>query len=399
MTPEALNKIALSARDDLRNNLLPYWTARAPSPDHSGFVGRIDHTEVVDSAMLRGMLLSARILWTYSAAHRLWPDGGYLGMADRAWEDLMTSFWDPQNGGFYWSITPDGGPNEPFKQTYGQAFAIYGLSEYYRASGRAEALERAIEVYRLLEKHGRDHVNGGFYELFSADWQRLDASRAAVMDVGNGSKTQNTHLHVMEAFTNLLRVWPDPELKQEQKELVDLMLNRVLDQQTWHLGLVFDDAWNLVTNGISYGHDIEAGWLLSEAAEEVGDVDQIERAHEAAVGIARATLAEGVDPDGSLYFDGDPDGPINRTRDWWPQAEGVVGFLQAWKVSGDPVFLETAIAMWRFIEVHHIDRVNGGWHKIIGPDGNPLPENKIDRWTCPYHNGRACMEVLARLGT
>lgn len=398
MKPEALHDIARSARDDLRDNLLPYWTARAPSPDPIGFVGLIDHEEVADPGMLRGMLLSARILWTFSAAHRLWPDGGYLAMADRAWTDLMTNFLDPVNGGFSWSITADGQPNEPFKQTYGQAFAIYGLSEYFLASGRDEALEQAIALYRLFGKHVRDHVNGGYHELFSADWERLDAARAAVMDAGTGSKTQNTHLHVMEAFTNLLRAWPDAELRREQKELVDLMLNRVLDRQSWHLGLVFDDAWNLVGNGVSYGHDIEAAWLLSEAAEVVGDADQIKRAHEAAVGIAGATLAEGVDPDGSLYYDGDPDGPIHRDREWWPQAEGVVGFLQAWKVSDDPVFLDAAVAMWRFIETRHIDRTNGGWHKTVAPDGRPRPGNKIDRWTCPYHNGRACMEVFARLG-
>lgn len=399
MTPKALNDLALSARDELRDNLLPYWTSRSPSPDHTGFVGLVDHKEIADPEASRGMLLTARILWTYAAAHRRWPDGGYLAMADRAYRDLMTNFRDTENGGFVWFIAADGGPNEPFKQTYGEAFAIYGLSEYHRASGNTEALDQAIEVYRLLEKHGRDHEHGGFFELFSADWQRLDASKAAVMDVGPGSKTQNTHLHVMEAFTNLLRVWPDPELKREQQDLVDLMLNRVLDRKTWHLGLVFDDAWNLQSTGISYGHDIEAAWLLCEAAEVVGDADQISSAHEAAAGIARATLAEGVDEDGALFYDGDKEGPINRNKEWWPQVEGVIGFLQAWAVSDDPVFLETAVAMWRFIETHHVDRVNGGWHKSIAPDGTVRADNKIDRWTCPYHNGRACMEVFDRLGS
>jgi mannobiose 2-epimerase len=319
-------------------------------------------------------------------------------MADRARRDLMSSFWDEDHGGFIWSVSANGRPVEPVHQVYGEAFAIYGLSEYHLASGSAKALDQAIEVYRLMERHARDRQYGGFHELFSADWSRLDPNEAAVMDVGSGSKTQNTHLHVMEAFTNLLRVWPDPELKREQKELVDIMLNRVLDRESWHLGLVFDDAWNLQSGGVSYGHDIEAAWLLCEAAEVVGDPDQIRSAREAAVGIARATLAEGVDTDGSLFYDGDRDGPVNRTKEWWPQAEGVVGFLQAWKVSGESTFLDAAVALWRFIETRHVDRVNGGWHKSIAPDGTVLPDNKIDRWTCPYHNGRACMEVYDRLG-
>jgi len=398
MKTDALQNIATRAQAELRDNILPYWTAHAPSANHDGFVGEINHAGEVNPATHRGMLLTSRILWTYAAAHRRWPDGGYLEMADRAYRDLETSFLDRDHGGYFWAIAADGQPLDPRKQTYGQSFAVYALSEYHRATGEQEALDRAIDVFRQLQAHARDRENGGFFELFSADWQRLELSRAAVMAVGAGSKTQNSHLHVMESFTNLLRVWPDPELKREQAELVGIMLERVLDWKTGHLGLVFVDAWDVVSDGVSYGHDIEAAWLMVEAAEILGDPALVARAREASVVIARATLAEGVDTGGALIYEGGPEGPTKLTRVWWPQAEAVVGFLQAWQVSGEAQYLNAAVRLWTFIEEHFVDAEQGGWFNAIAPDGSVMAENKLDLWTCPYHSGRTCMEVADRLG-
>lgn len=398
MPTDPVVHLATRAEADLRTNLLPYWTATAPDRGRGGFVGRVDRNETIDPAAPRGALLTSRILWTYAAAHRRWPEEGYLEMVNLACHDLVDHFWDATNGGLHWTITPAGEPLDASRNIYGQAFGIYALSEAHRATGNPGALERAVTLYRLIDTHARDRDNGGYFELFTADWQPLDSTTAAVMDVGRGAKSQNTHLHLMEALTNLLTVWPDDGLREAQRELVDLMLTRILDRRGRHLGLFFDEAWNPNSTGISYGHDIEAAWLIQQAAECLDDADLIDRARRAAVGIAEATLEEGVDADGGLFYAGEPDGPTDRQKDWWPQAEAVVGFLNAWEVSGDGRFLKAAERTWAFIERELIDQAKGGWFRSVAPGGGALPVDKINLWICPYHNGRAEMEMIDRLG-
>ena len=388
--------LAARAGADLRGNLLPYWMRVAPDPASGAFVGTVDSKEQARSDVPRGSLLTSRILWTFSAAHRRWPDAGYLGMAQRARDDMLANFWDKANGGVYWSVNPDGSPLDTRKQVYGQAFAIYALTELSLATGEREPLERAIGLYELLEAHARDRVHGGYSEMLSADWKPVPAHGAAVMHAA-ASKSQNTHLHVMEAYSNLLRAWPDDRLRAAQRALVGTMLDNVLDRHTWHLGLFFDDDWRLVSGDeISYGHDIEAAWLLTEAAEGVGDPALVARAREAAVEIARVTLAEGIDEDGALFYEGRSGGPTNFQKDWWPQAEGVVGFLNAWQISGDARFLHAAERMWALIEERFVDREHGGWFNALSREGKPLPLPKIGFWKCPYHNGRAAMQIIDR---
>lgn len=389
--------LAARAEADLRENLLPYWMRMAPDKEHGGFVGMVDADGNVHAGVQRGALLSSRILWTFSAAHRRWPDARYLEMANRAYEDLMAHFWDKKNGGLYWSVNADGSALDTRKQIYGQAFGIYALAEYSRATGSTEALERAVTLYTLLEEQARDRTHGGYFELFSADWKLLSPRGAGVME-RPGTKSQNTHLHVMEAYTNLLRNWPDDGLRAAQRDLVALMLEKILSRGTWHLGLFFDDAWKLESGDeYSYGHDIEAAWLLTEAAEVVGDPAQIALARGAAVEIARTTLAEGIDADGSLFYEGRSTGPTNFQKDWWPQAEAVVGFLNAWQISGDEKYLGAAEKLWAFIETHFVDRKHGGWFNALNRAGEPLPLPKIGFWKCPYHNGRAEMEIIDRM--
>ncbi|RME70763.1 MAG: hypothetical protein D6781_05645, partial [Verrucomicrobia bacterium] len=394
MTLERLESFASRAEAELRGDILPWWQQHAPDRRHGGFVGEIgpDGREKMDAP--RGALLTSRILWTFSAAHRRWPDAGYLEMAHRAYADLVGRFRDHEHGGLYWAVDPDGRVLEDHKQVYGQAFGIYALAEYHLATGDREALDFAIDIFRRLERHTRDREHGGYFELFSADWRRLDPSTAAVMDVGLGEKSQNTLLHVMEAYTNLMRVWPDAALREAQRSLVDIMLHKVLDRQRGHLGLFFTADWQPTSNGISYGHDIEAAWLMVEAAEVLGDADLIASAHEAAVRIAEATLAEAVDADGGLFYEGEGDRVTNTNKEWWPQAEGVVGFLCAWRISGDDRFYEAAERMWAFIENHLVDRERGEWHRAVTASGEVLPASPLSFWKCPYHNGRACMEIV-----
>ena len=395
--PTALPDVIDRIETDLCGNILPFWIERVVDRTRGTLLGALSNDLVPDPSAERGALLTSRILWTYAAAYREYHDPAYLAMADLAYSDLMNRYHDERHGGFLWSIAADGTVRRDRKQVYGQAFAIYALSEYHAATGQHAPLERAIAVYRLLEAHARERGHGGYLEAFQRDWSPIADLRLSAIDQ-NDPKSQNTLLHVMEAYTRLLRVWPDAGLRQALAELVEIMLTRVVNPTTGHLGLFFANDWTLRSDKISYGHDIEAAWLLTEAAGVLGDTALTVRIQALAVKIAGVTLAEGTDADGGLYNLGGPAGLVDATKEWWPQAEAVVGFLNAHQLSRDPRFLEAALHPWNFIETRLIDRKNGEWFRGVTRDGQVIEAfEKVSFWKCPYHNGRMGLEAGRRL--
>lgn len=394
--PDALLQLAQEFEQELTGNILPYWIKHAPNPKTGGFYGQVSADGEANPSAERGALLSSRILWSYSAAYREYQDAAYRKLAEQAFNDLEATFWDKKNGGLYWSVSGDGKPAQTHKQIYGQVFGIYGYSEYFRATGNQQALERAKTLYRLIEQHALDKQYGGYIEALNQTWQPLIKP---VNSLGvTTAKSQNTHLHVMEAYTNLLRVWPDAQLQQQQKALVEIMLGKILNPETNHLALFMDADWTVQGDGISYGHDIEAAWLLVEAAEVLGDTDLIKRTHALGVKIADITLAEGVDADGALYNEASASkGLTNSGKDWWAQAEALVGFINAYEITGDPKYLMASIRTWGFIKTRIINHKTGEWHWGTDKSGQVMVQPTLSMWKCPYHNSRALMESTRRL--
>lgn len=392
-----LEEYATRIEADLEQNILPFWIRHAVDRERGGFVGALSDDLEVEAGVSRGALLTARILWTYSAAYRYRADRASLEMARHAYTDLISCFEDPLHGGTFWSIDAGGTPLETRKQVYGQAFAIYALTEHHRATGEREPLDQAIAIFHLLESHARDRRHGGYFEAYARDWSPIADMRLSRVDL-NEPKSQNTHLHVMEAYTNLMRAWPDASVREAQTALLEVMLARIVDPVTSHLGLFFSETWELRSDRVSYGHDIEASWLLWEAAEVLGEAALLERLRPIVLRIARVTLAEGLDVDGAVFNEGGPAGVTDTNKEWWPQAEAVVGFLNAHQLSGDERHLRAALHAWDFIEARLIDRRNGEWIRGVTRDGAILPGHpKVSFWKCPYHNGRACIEAATRL--
>jgi mannobiose 2-epimerase len=399
--PPDTKALARQIEAELRGNILPFWLEHARDRERGGFYGEIRNDLTVKKNASRGALLTTRILWTFSAAYRRYHDPAYLEMARWAYDDLLAHFWDKENAGVYWRVSADGRPQDMRKITYVQAFAIYGLSEFYRATGEQPVLDRAIELYRTLELRGHDRANRGYFEEFSRDWK---VARARGLFGGGamtapGQKSQNTHIHILEAFTNLVRAWPDPELRKNLREVADVLVTRVLDSSNHHLRLFLGEDWKPVSEEISFGHDIEFSWLITEAAEEIGDEAFLAGAKKNAVAIAEATRREGVDPDGGLVAEAGPHGVTDGYKEWWPQAEAAIGFFNAYQISGDPSFLRNSAASWAFIEAHLIDRQHGEWFQGVTREGKAGIPLKVSFWKCPYHNGRACMELLDRIAT
>ncbi len=388
MTPDVLRRYADRIESDLRHNVLPFWIERVVDQERGGFHGAITNALEIQPSAERGALLAARILWTFSAAYRRFGDASLLPMADHAYTALTDRFLDHEHRGFFWSASPDGTVLQSRKQTYGQAFAIYALSEYHLATANSAPLELAVELHRLLESHARDPLHGGYLEATSRDWTPIADMRLSAADL-NEPKSQNTHLHVLEAYTNLLRAWPDPALRHIQAALIDTMLTRIVNPATGHLGLFFALDWSPRSTAVSYGHDIEAAWLLGEAADVLGDAHLQERVRHLGVKIADVTLAEGIDVDGAIFNAGEPDRVTDTNKEWWPQAEAVLGFLYAYSISHDKRHLGAALRAWDFIENCLIDRTHGEWLRGVTRHGAVLEnELKVGFWKCPYHNGR-----------
>jgi mannobiose 2-epimerase len=383
---------------ELRKDILPFWLEHTRDTKRGGFFGEISNDLAIKPDATRGALLTSRILWTFSAAYRRYHDAAYLEMARWAAKDLRERFTDKEHGGLFWSTTADGAPLDTHKQIYGQVFGIYALSEFYRATGDEAALDQARAIYRAVEEHARDREHGGYFEACSRDWKRLGTAERSVMGV-SADKSQNTHLHVMEAYANLLRAWPDPGLRRDLTDLVEVMLSQILDPATHHLRLFQNADWTPRSDTISFGHDIEASWLLCEAAEVLDDAKLTARIKPVALEIAHAVLKQGVDADGGVLYEADPHGISDGHKEWWPQAEAVVGFLNAYQLSGEQPMLDAAFRSWDFIDAHLIDHKNGEWFNSVSRDDHVLMRlAKVSLWKCPYHNSRACFEAIDRLG-
>lgn len=398
MQNTTLPALATAAHAELQN-ILHWWSQHMVDHQNGGFFGRIDGLGNVHLQAEKGVILNARILWTFAAAARQTGDAAHRDMAERAFDYLTRHFWDEEEGGVYWMLDHRGQPTQDKKQVYAQAFALYAFAEFYLLTRRPEALEKARALFWLIEFYSRDKVRGGYFEAFNRHWQPLADLRLSEKD-DNEAKTMNTHLHVLEAYTTLHRAAPDDSTREALNALIVLFLEKFIDPETSHLRLFFDENWQSKSTKISFGHDIETAWLLTAAAESLGDAGLFKQTEQAAVRIAERTLAEGFDPkNDGLWNEADAHGLTDRDKEWWPQIESVVGFLEAWRISGEARFAEAAARSWGFIENYLLDRERGEWFWGLKADGSPdRDRDKAGPWKCPYHNGRGCMEVVRRIG-
>jgi cellobiose epimerase len=390
------NQLAERLEQELTANILPFWVERTPDPVNGGFYGALSNDLKVDNDAPRSAVLHGRILWTFSLAYKEYKHPEYLATACRAYDYIKAHFWDAQHGGVYWSVDVNGKPLDARKHTYANSFCIYGLTEYYQATGEAEALELAKQIFELLDAHSHDVVYGGYVEGRGADWVSATDPRLSQYEP-MCDKSMNTLLHAMEAFTNLLRVWDEPRVRTRLSELIVIFLDHIIDPETNHQRLFFNNDWTWdKTEHISYGHDIETSWLIVEAAEVLGDPALLKRAKEVAVKIAQAVYDKALQPDGVLL----PESDGHRSRDlvWWVHAEGLVGFYNVYQISGDEKFRIASERIWDFIDKKFIDRQHGDWFKTLDPQGVPYSDsNKVSPWDCPYHHSRACFEMIERL--
>lgn len=394
---EEVQLLKQDVREVLENNILRFWIDRMQDEEHDGFYGRIDNNNVLHADADKGTILNARILWTFSAAYRVLRKPVYLEMANRAERYFIDRFIDSQYGGVYWSLDYKGQPKDTKKQFYAIGFAVYGLSEYARATGNKDALMQAIRLYHCIEEHALDHEQGGYIEAMTRDWQPIADMRLSEKDA-NYPKSQNTHLHILEPYTNLYRVWPSPELRKSLLGIIDIFTDKILNPETHHLDLFFDMDWTRGAGQLeSYGHDIECSWLMHEAALVLGDKSVLDKV-EPIVRIVAKASEKGLNPDGSMIHEANlTAGIVDDDLHWWVQTETIVGFANLYQHFGDEAALEKALRCWQYVKDNLIDYEHGEWYWSRHRDGSlNTIDDKAGFWKCPYHNGRMCLELLER---
>ncbi|MBL0739272.1 AGE family epimerase/isomerase [Flavobacterium sp. GN10] len=378
------------------DSILNYWSKRTVDEKNGGFVGQIDFNDHLIANAEKGSVLNARILWTFSASYKTTNNENHKKLAERAFEFLTAYFYDNEFGGLFWSINEDKTPKDTKNQIYALAFAIYGLSEYYSISNEERALEIAKKLYLKIEEHSYDPINKGYFEAFTRDWQPIEDLRLSEKDA-NEKKTMNTHLHIIEGYTNLYKVWKDEKLLATIIELLETIEKYFINTKTGHLRLFFDENWNEKPDVISFGHDIEAAWLLQQCAEISENKILIANYKKHAIQIAEVTK-EGLDSDGGLWYEFDPEkDELIAEKHWWPQAEALIGFYNAYQLTEKEEYLDIVYKIWKFIKKHMIDHKNGEWFWGVYDDYYTMKKDKAGFWKCPYHNSRACLELIHRI--
>ena len=413
--------------DVLQNNILRFWLDKMQDHEHGGFYGRIDGTGILHPEAEKGAILNARILWSFSAAYRVLGNQEYLEAATRAKDYIIEHFIDPEYGGVYWSVDYQGNPLDTKKQFYAIGFAIYGLTEYARATDDREALDYALQLFDCIEEHAFDREHNGYIEAMTRDWKPIADMRLSELDA-NFPKSQNTHLHIIEPYTNLLRCLKELQAKEScdyvpaigsvlpvgisvpietilcvegaLRNLIDIFTDKILNPETHHLDLFFEMDWTRGAGHLeSYGHDIECSWLMHEAALVLGDQKVLDKVEKVVREVAKAS-EKGLRPDGSMIHEANLDtGHVDDDLHWWVQAENVVGWYNLYQHFGDEDALKKAVRCWHYIKDNLIDYKNGEWFWSCHPDGSlNTVDDKAGFWKCPYHNSRMCLEIIERNG-
>ncbi|MFD0762859.1 AGE family epimerase/isomerase [Lutibacter aestuarii] len=378
------------------HKLLNFWSTEVIDEKYGGFLGKINHFGQKFPKSSKGIILNTRILWTFSAAYRTSKIERYKAIADISYQYLNKHFLDTKNGGVFWEVDYRGEPINKRKQAYAQSFAIYAYAEYYRVTKNKESLYNAKSLYKVLEVKFWDVQHSGYVEAFAENWNQIEDMRLSEKDL-NAPKSMNTHLHILEAYSNLYRVWPNKTLKKSIADLLGIFKEKIIDENSGHFNLFFDMDWKIRSEAISFGHNIEGAWLLHEAAIVINDKQCIEKNKKIALKLVDITLNEGFDTDGSLFNEYE-NNKLDKEKHWWSQAEAMVGLMDAYEIDPKPTYLRSIFKLWNFIQDYLIDSVNGEWFWRIDGTGKIIEtDDKVGFWKCPYHNSRALMELIERI--
>lgn len=391
---EIMENFVKEIRHHLETRLIPFWEG-LKDEENGGYYGYMDYNLHLKRQYEKGCILNSRILWFFANAYKLLKKDNLKRDAAHAYRFLRKYCLDSEYGGVFWSVTYDGQVKDDTKHTYNQAFAIYALASYYDAVKDEEALELAKKLMRLIEEKCTDS-SGYYLEAFTRDFQPADNEKLSENGV-MAEKTMNTLLHVFEAYTELYRVGHEKSVADRLRFMLDTIVDKVYNRTLGRQEVFFDKDWNSLIDLYSYGHDIETAWLVDRGVEILDD-EEYERKLSPITREITKNIYERAFYKGALMNEME-NGVPDRTRVWWVQAEGIVGFVNGYQKNLQDVdYLKAAERLWEYIAAYLIDARDGGeWFWSADRNDQPIHKPIVEPWKCPYHNGRMCMEVIRRL--
>lgn len=387
-----MNTVCREVRKELESHMIPFWKGLRDDT-YGGYYGWFGYDLVLDKKAEKGCILNSRILWFFSRAYTVLGDESLLQEAKHGYEFLMKHCLDKEYGGILWSLQYDGTPLDTTKHTYNQAFAIYALSAYYEATGEKEALQLALDLYQIIETKCRDEE--GYLEAFTREFQPMSNDKLSENGV-IAQRTMNTLLHVLEAYTQLYRVSKEEAVKEQLKWILTIIEIKLYDPVMESQRVFMDLQYNSLLDLQSYGHDIEASWLMDLALDVIDDEALTSRIRPINQTLAKETYEKAYD--GRSIAIECENGVVLQNRVWWAQAESMVGFLNAYqKDHTNDHYLDVVRHIWEFTKTYLIDKRPGSeWYWEVHQDGTPIDRAIVEPWKCPYHAGRMCLEFIER---
>jgi len=409
------NQFMGEVQNHLHNELIPYWLSHGVDEEYGGFLTYHDRNGNPTGETVKTLLCQLRCVFTAAAAHRAdLGNGRFLEIARQGVDFILKHLWDDELEGWFWTCKQDGTPENMSKLTYGHAFAVYAFSEYAMASGEPRGFEWALKSYQVLETKVADNCHGGYYEFLERDWQK---KRPGVY--GGDRKSFDIHMHLMEAFTNLYEATGESLYRDRTREIVQLILDRILHPEfqtgiaqfaldwTPLRAIIFRDVWGSdrdveaeegrPLNNTSFGHNVEFCWLLNHTINTLS-LDP-EPYKDIMRRIYDHCLEYGIDWEhGGVYCEGPHDGPAReKNKEFWQQAECLVGMLDAYLLLGDEKYLDAYEKVHRFVMDSVINHEVGEWFPLFDADNNLLRDYMGHAWKINYHTVRSMIQSEARL--
>lgn len=410
----SLARAAGEIRAHLRQGIIPFWAARARDADDGGYLTCFDEAGRSLGTGEKYLNTQCRLLWWFSTlATAKIAEPGTADLARHGYNFICRAFWDTSGGGWFWKTRSDGLQPDTGKVVYGQSFAIYALATYAKAFASKEALALAERTFDLLQVHCADTRHGGYYENLEPDWTPSAPGFAA-----GDRKSLDTHMHLMEAFTVLFDASGREIHRRKLLEVAELIQARMIDpasgcgrnqfdlsfrpipaiaiRRTWNAERV-GDAPATPTDTTSYGHNVELAWLLRRALDTAGC--GLPEARPVLRRLLDHATENGIDWEmGGIYRDGLANGrALVLEKEFWQNAEALVGFIDGFELFGDPRYLDAFLNLWNFARDHFIAPC-GEWRVLLDLSGRAVNPHVGNDWKVSYHTGRAMLECTERLG-
>ncbi len=415
VTKERVEKLLKEVQHHLFNELLPFWETHGVDEEYGGFLTYFDRNGRPTGQTDKTLVCQTRMIFTYSSAHRAnLGNGKYLSIAQQGFEFLKKYFWDEEYKGWFWITKKNGEPLDTSKIMYGQSFAIYSLSEYAMASGDREALEFAEETWKVIKYQAVDIAHGGFGEFFERDWKPKPPGV-----YGGDRKSFDVHMHLMEAFTNLYEATGSIKHKQDTLNIVKLIFDKmvhpeygtgiaqfsfdwkplraIIFKNVWGSDRDVDDPEGRPLNNTSFGHNVEFCWLLKHTLDILGE--DVEPYKEKMKKMYDHCIKYGIDWEkGGVFCEGPHDGPAReRNKEFWQQAETMVGMLDAYLLFGDEKYFDAYENVHRFVMDYVINHGVGEWFPLLDENNNVVWDYMAHAWKINYHTVRASIQSERRL--